>query len=70
MRPCNTGLGDEQASDWKRDGSQTEIMNTCDVLSLLSLVSLLHVCDLSHVMRVKVMSAFSNSVVRMLHKTA
>ena len=32
------------------------------MLSVLSLVSLLHVCDLSHIMRVKVMSAFSNSV--------
>lgn len=61
MRPCNTGLGEEQASEWKRDESQTEMMNACDALSLLSLVSSLHVCDLSY-MRVKVVSAFSNSV--------
>jgi len=38
MRPCNTGLGDEQASDWKRDGPQTEIMNACDVICVVTRV--------------------------------
>jgi hypothetical protein len=36
-RPCNTGLGEEQAAEWKGDAPETGTMNACDSLSSLSL---------------------------------